>query len=294
MGKVSNYFLVLLTSAFFCSGILISCEESVEVVSVNEEDIAQEAIEDFENYRLKLTLLDSHRLEFPSPVELAKNYKNTGIQFIPGLTNPAADYGRYITNTKKSLNFGVYSADLSYCVLNQQGQCASEYFIAIQNISNKIGLSEIFRYELILTDFSSSLGDKDSMSRMVAGIQKDLDKTLRANGTQDKAILFYTGAWIESAYIAINAKKDFSNTLDTAMVTEITSQVELLEDILIEFDKMEEKNQEVMDLQNKLLEFKEISTGIRFKTSGDSIVLNLQDLQKIRSKIEEIRAYVVS
>ena len=63
---------------------------------------------------------------------------------------------------------------------------------------------------------------------------------------------------------------------------------------LIEFDKMEEKNQEVMDLQNKLLEFKEISTGIRFKTSGDSIILNLQDLQKIRSKIEEIRAYVVS
>mgnify|MGYP005993333709 FL=1 len=68
----------------------------------------------------------------------------------------------------------------------------------------------------------------------------------------------------------------------------------MLEDILIEFDKMEEKNQEVMDLQNKLLEFKEISTGIRFKTSGDSIILNLQDLQKIRSKIEEIRAYVVS
>ena len=97
-------------------------------------------------------------------------------------------------------------------MLNQQGQCASEYFIAIQNISNKIGLSEIFRYELILTDFSSSLGDKDSMSRMVAGIQKDLDKILRANGTQDKAILFYTGAWIEIAYIAINAKKDFSNT----------------------------------------------------------------------------------
>ena len=235
-----------------------------------------------------------HRLEFPSPVELAKNYKKTGIQFIPGLTNPAADYERYITNTKKSLNFGVYSADLSYCILNNQGQGASEYFMVIQSISNSIGLSEIFRYELILTNFNSSLGNKDSMSRIVNGIQKDLDKTLKANGTQDKAILFYTGAWIESAYIAINAKKNFSNSLDTGMVSEITSQLEMLEDILIEFDKMEGKNQEIIDLQNKLLQFKEMSSSIRFKSIGDSVILNLMDLQKIRNKVEEIRAYVVS
>ena len=294
MKKTVNYLLIFSLSVFGCGGFLGSCGDSVELASLNQEDIAQEAIEDFENYRLKLTLLDSHRLEFPSPVELAANYKNTGIQFIPGLTNPAADHERYITNTKKSLNFGVYSADLSYCVLNNQGQCASEYFMAIQSISSDIGLSQLFRYELILTNFNSSLGNKDSMSGIVAGIQKDLDKTLRANGTQNKAILFYTGAWIESAYIAINAKKNFSNSLDTAMVSEITNQVEMLEDILLEFDRMEDKNQEIIELQNKLLEFQEMSTSIRFKTVEDSVVLNLLDLQKIRNKVEEIRAYVVS
>ena len=294
MKKFINLLVVFSLSVFSLGVLLISCGESVEVSNLNQEDIAQEAIEDFENYRLKLTMLDRHRLEFPSPVELAKNYKKTGIQFIPGLTNPAADYERYITNTKKSLNFGVYSADLSYCILNNQGQGASEYFMVIQSISNSIGLSEIFRYELILTNFNSSLGNKDSMSRIVNGIQKDLDKTLKANGTQDKAILFYTGAWIESAYIAINAKKNFSNSVDTGMVSEITSQVEMLEDILIEFDKMEGKNQEIIDLQNKLLQFKEMSSSIRFKSIGDSVILNLMDLQKIRNKVEEIRAYVVS
>lgn len=294
MKKFINLLVVFSLSVFSLGVLLISCVESVEVSNLNQEDIAQEAIEDFENYRLKLTMLDRHRLEFPSPVELAKNYKKTGIQFIPGLTNPAADYERYITNTKKSLNFGVYSADLSYCILNNQGQGASEYFMVIQSISSSIGLSEIFRYELILTNFNSSLGNKDSMSRIVNGIQKDLDKTLKANGTQDKAILFYTGAWIESAYIAINAKKNFSNSLDTGMVSEITSQLEMLEDILIEFDKMEGKNQEIIDLQNKLLQFKEMSSSIRFKSIGDSVILNLMDLQKIRNKVEEIRAYVVS
>ncbi len=289
--KSKSLFTLIL---FGFSALLFGCDNTVEKAPVNEDQLAQEAIEDFENYRLKLTLLDSHKLEFPSPVELAQNYKNTGITFIPGLTNSANNYENYVTNTKKSLNFGVYSADLSYCVLNDQGQCASDYFMAIQRLSDKIGLAEIFRYELILTNFNSSLGNKDSMSRMVAGIQKDLDKTLRANGTQDKAILFYTGAWVESAYIAMNAKKNFSNTVDTATVSEISNQINMLEDILVEFDKMEDKNQEVLDLENKLREFQEISSNIRITSTGDSIIINLQDLQKIRAKIEEIRAYVVS
>lgn len=273
--------------------IITSCSEDNSNEVVNQDVLAQEAIEDFENYRLKLTLLDSHKLEFPSPVELAQNYKKTGINFIPGITNPAKDHEKYITNTKKSLNFGVYSADLSYCVLNDQGQCASEYFVAIQSLSGDIGLAEIFKYELILTDFNSSLGNKDSLSKIVAGIQNDLDKTLRANGTQDKAILFYTGAWIESAYIAINAKSNFSNSLDTAAVAELANQVEMLEDILLEFDQMEDKNQEVIELQNKLLEFQEMSSKIRFTANGDSVIVNMRDLQKVRAKVEEIRAFVI-
>lgn len=288
MFRLSKLALIVILTTF------TSCEETVEKDVVNEEEVAQEAIEDFENYRLKLTLLDSHKLEFPSPVELAKNYKNAGIEFIPGITNSPRSYENYVTNTKKSLNFGVYSADLSYCVLNDQGQCASDYFVAIQRLSDKIGLSEIFKYELILTDFNSSLGDKDSLSRIVSGLQKDLDKTLLANGTQDRAILFYTGAWVESAYIAINAKKNFSNNIDTATVNQITSQIEMLDDIINEFDNMDEKNQEVIDLQNKLLEFKEMTGQIRFTTTKDSVVLNIRDLQRIRSKIEEIRAFVVS
>ena len=79
MKKFANFLVIFSLSVFSLGILLISCGESVEVSNLNQEDIAQEAIEDFENYRLKLTLLDSHRLEFPSPVELAKNYKETGI-----------------------------------------------------------------------------------------------------------------------------------------------------------------------------------------------------------------------
>lgn len=271
-----------------------ACSTTTDDIEIDHNELAQKAIEDYESYRLRLNLQDSHQLEFPSPVELAKSYKGSGIEFIPGLANSAKNSERYITNTKKSLNFGVYSADLSYCVLNDQGQCASEYFFAIQNISNSIGLSEIFKYELIMTDFNKSLGDRDSLSKIVSGIQNDLDKTLRANGSQDKAILFYVGAWIESAYIAMNATPNFSNIVDTASVRQLSSQIDMLSEILEEFDKMEDKNQEVESLQQRLIDFQSTTETVRFKSANDSIIINPMDLQKVKAKVNEIRTFVVS
>ncbi|UTW62510.1 hypothetical protein KFE98_21345 [bacterium SCSIO 12741] len=287
------------TIATLFTGLIVftlhSCQEDQQKgISINEEEIAQEAIEDFENYRLKLNLVDSHYLEFPSPVELASNYKNSGIEYIPGITNPMDNFERYHTHTKKSLNFGVYSADLSYCVLNDQGQCASDYISALQTLSERIGLSEIFRYEVVAAQFNQSLGDKDSMTKLVRGIQQDLDKTLRQNGTQDRAILFYTGAWVESAYIAFSAKSNFSNSLDSASLSQITMQLEMLTQLNEELSRIGAVNSEVEELQNRMMEFEELAGQMQITSTGDSVVINAMDLKKLQDKIFELRSFIVS
>lgn len=260
---------------------------------VNTEEIAQEAIEDFENYRLKLNLMDSHVLEFPSPVELAANYKNSGMKFIPGITNPTSNFFRYETHTKKALNFGVYSADLSYCVLNDMGQCASEYLMAMQVLSQDIGLAEIFKYEVVATDFSESLGNRDSLAELVASIQDDLDATLRKNGIQERAILFYTGAWVESAFIAFNSQETYTNSVDSGTLAQISEQMKMLEGINDELASMSNKTVEVTELEDKLVEFQNLSASIRFVEKNDSLILNPSDLAQIRKKVEEIRAHII-
>ncbi|MGB0390260.1 MAG: hypothetical protein ACPGD5_01740 [Salibacteraceae bacterium] len=284
----------IFTSLIVVSLLFSSCSSDSATSNEvsNTEEIAEEAIEDFENYRLKLNLIDSHVLEFPSPVELAANYKNTGMKFIPGITNPAQNMFKYETQTKKALNFGVYSADLSYCILNDMGQCASEYLVAMQAMSHDIGLSEILKYELVATGFSESLGNRDSLVEILNSIQSDLDATLRKNGIQDKAILFYTGAWVESAFIAFNAQKTYTNAIDSATLANITDQLKMLEGINYELSIMENKPTEVKELERRLLEFENYSASIRIVEKNDSIILNPADLIEIRATIEDIREYI--
>ncbi|MBD79566.1 MAG: hypothetical protein CL840_11665 [Crocinitomicaceae bacterium] len=274
---------------------LPSCGEGGNsTYNINTEDLAQEAIEDFENYRLKITLVDSQVLEFPSPVELAQNYKNSGMKFIPGITNPALNYQNYHTHSQKALNFGVYSADLSYCVLNDMGQCASEYLMSMQTLSHDIGLSEIFKYEVLATDFTESLGNQDSMTQMVYSIQEDLDATLRKNGIQERAILFYTGAWVESAYLAFNSQSSYSNTVEPATMEHLSNQLDMLGDINEQLDQLSSKTSEIRALEIQLNEFEELTNSIRVTQMEDSIILNPNDLAKIRGKVETIRDQIVA
>lgn len=283
-------FFSLFCFLFFFS----SCNEDRTKYEIDTEHLEQEAIEDFENYRLKITLVDSQVLEFPSPIELAKNYKNSGMKFIPGITNPAFNFQKYATHSKKSLNFGVYSADLSYCVLNDMGQCASEYLMSMRSLSGDIGLSEIFNYEVLASDFTSSLGNQDSMSKIVQSIQEDLDVTLRNNGIQERAILFYTGAWVESAYLAFNSQASYSNSVDSATLSHISSQLEMLQGINYELAKLSSKSAEVEELEKELNEFEGLTNSMRITQVNDSLVLNPADLNKIRSKVEKIRSQIVA
>lgn len=278
----------------FSLSIFISCDDSDIPEGINTEEIAEEAIEDFENYRLKLNLEDSAVLEFPTPVEIATSYKKSGMRYIPGITNPSRNFITYETHTKKALNFGVYSADLSYCVVNEIGQCASEYLLAMQSLSNDIGLSEILKYEVVVTSFNNSLGNTDSLTHLVSDIQSDLDATLRKNGIQERAILFYTGAWIESAYLAFNSQATYSNSIDSATLVQIYKQMEMLEQINVELAALEYKTMEVSDLEKSLNEFEDLSNSIRFVKREDSIILNPSDLAKIRFQVENIRKKIIS
>ena len=92
--KITSSFILLFAILTF-----LSCKSDRLKTIVDAEQIAEEAIEDFENYRLKLNLEDSNVLEFPSPVELAANYKKSGMKYIPGITNPSHQFENYEIKT---------------------------------------------------------------------------------------------------------------------------------------------------------------------------------------------------
>ena len=58
----------------------------------------------------------------PSPLQIASIFKKSGLKYKDGITSTLKDPSKYTTNLSKALNLGIYSADLSYTVLNKQNQ----------------------------------------------------------------------------------------------------------------------------------------------------------------------------
>src|SRR4051812_16010208 len=75
----------------------------------------------------------------PSPLQIASIFKKSGLKYKDGVTSALKDPAKYTTNLSKSLNLGVYSADLSYCVLNKQNQEAMNYMKLCRTMADNLG-----------------------------------------------------------------------------------------------------------------------------------------------------------
>ena len=80
----------------------------------------------------------------PSPLLMVKVFKKTGLKYMDGLANSPENASKYSSVQSKTLNLGVYSADLAYTVLNKQTQLAAQYMESVKRLSDDLGMSSLF------------------------------------------------------------------------------------------------------------------------------------------------------
>lgn len=138
----------------------------------------------------------------PSPLHVSRIFKKSGLKYVSGLTNKPDAVSTYQSNTGKSLNLGVYSADLAYTSLNSQTQESVKYFKSIKGISDGLNMGSIFTNNQLIDRFEKNLGNQDSLIRIMAELQMESDMLLKETQRYDVVFLSFTGAWIESMYLA--------------------------------------------------------------------------------------------
>ena len=116
---------------------------------------------------------------FPSPLQVASIFKRSGLTYIENITNDPKKIESYDSRMSKSFNFGVYGADLSYCVLNNQTQKALDYLNNVKQLSHDLGIATVFQADDLFTTFEKNMGNEDSMIYVIASIQERLDNYLQ-------------------------------------------------------------------------------------------------------------------
>lgn len=164
--------------------------ESIESVVEVEIDSAASTLLKFNNTVFSI----------PSPYELAFLAKDLGIDYNRDFLNPIERKNNYINVFKKSLNLGVYGADLGYLNIYEQTPDAINYFSVVKILSQEIDIAGAFD-ETTIQRVEHNMGNKDSLMYIISHAYRKADTYLENNKREDIAALILAGGWIESLHI---------------------------------------------------------------------------------------------
>lgn len=177
----------------------------------------------------------------PSPLQIASIFKKAGLEYDGSLTNDVGNADNYTEKFQQSLNFGVYSSDLAYCVKSEQYDEAAKYLKTLKDLSGKIGLETVFSDEDLLDRFNNNIGNQDSIVDILIYVQENTDDYIEQNGKVDLSVVYYAGAWIEGMYFGANAAKEDPNNLDLgSLISEQMTIGKSIQTGLLELNKGDE------------------------------------------------------
>lgn len=238
----------------------------------------------------------------PSPAEMLTFIKMVGGSNNKDVTflNSPANEKKYNDKKSKSLNFGIYSCDLSYCSIFDLGSESLKYFKLVKTMGEQIGVASAIKPE-VLKRIEANVGNADSLAAITDDVYFQSFDALEEGDQGPTLALVVAGGWLESVYIATNLKKyeeksplaerlgDQKYTLDnmieflkkhSATDKDVESVKNDFEKLAAEFGKIKE---------DKPSELKSKAKGAKTLEGGTQLIMDKATYENITAKIKELR-----
>lgn len=243
-----------------------------------------------------MAVSDDNDFILPQPITLANAFKNAGLTYTPGKTNPASNKGNYVKKIDQLLNLGVYSTDLAYCAINNKTQEAREYLSAIQTIGTKVGMESVFSDKSLIEKFDKNLGNTDVIEELIYEMQDKSDTYLQDNDLKYLAAIEFAGAWAEGMYLGVDDSRKKQSDLSIALV----EQISLLRNIIKGLEShptKDERLQEVISAFNEVLDTYEGFASVKKVATNKNFTaptLTDAEFETLATKIVSLRNGIVS
>jgi hypothetical protein len=291
--KKSKFLLGTIASILAFS--LFSCSEENVADEINSNGVEKTVDSDNlkANHSVGIdTINNDYEFMPPSPIQIASILKKVNMPYEDGLTNPTENADMYATKFKQTLNFGVYSCDLAYCVTNDKYEQAAKFLKASKKLSSKIGLEAIFKSENIINRFESNIGNQDSIMEILFHVQMMTDDYIDDNELRDLSVIYFTGAWVEGMNIGTHT---ILGNDDHKISVLLSEQMTIARSIIRGLRNVKEQNDEISDLTDHIEEVVEIYHNLwSVKKEGENIdyldvELNHDEVVEISEMILELR-----
>ncbi len=235
----------------------------------------------------------------PSPLQIASIFKKSGLKYKTGVTSDLKDPAKYTSNLTKAINLGVYSADLSYTVLNKQNQEAMTYMKLSRQLADNLGMGTVFDQGNLSKRFEKNLSNEDSLAYIIAELQMVTDMYLDENDQQQITSIVFSGAWIESMYIG---SKVYVKGKDKELNSKLAEQMTILGSIINALKAEEKKDPAISGLIADLVVIKDIYDAlpsVKNNPEGEEdtekeLTLTDDEVSQLTTKIEALRVKFIN
>ncbi len=282
---IKYLFIYIFTSVF-----LISCGDNTKNEKNEDEKNRKSDNQQTDN---DPPISDDYEFIPPSPLQIASIFKKAGLDYIHDLPNSVEKADDYNDKFQQSVNFGVYSSDLAYCVENEKYDEASQYLKAIRKLGSKIGLETVFQNEDIISRFENNIGKYDSIVELLIYVQENTDSYIEDNGMNDLSVIYFTGAWVEGMYLG--AKTGEGNNLGLLL----SEQMTIAEILIGGIRHIKVKSDDINGLQDYITDIVNTYDNLEsIKQYGEEIdyidvELTKDEIKLISSKIIELRENLI-
>lgn len=220
----------------------------------------------------------------PTAFEVTEMLNRIDAAYIIDVCNPKENVDKYVTEAKRAVNMGVYSADLCYASTYNQQSNVMDYTQTIRALIDALDMTRAVDPELA-TKMEDNENNKEGMTELISNSFYDSYDYLNRNGRGPVSLMIVAGSWVEGLYIATHISQEtFENK---EMVKILLSQKEPLEKLVKLLDQVKgEPN--VTGLRQALDPLYKIYSGI------DANGISEEQMENIRKESEIVRAQLVN
>jgi hypothetical protein len=242
-----------------------------------------------------------------TPVEICTIFNRLGVPYNNATLNPTSKRDQYLSSSKASINTGIYGVDFGYLKMFGIGQELIDYMMTIRDMSNKLGIPDVFLTDPI-KKIQSDMSDPDTLMAIMNDAYNNMESHLRESGRESTAGLMVMGGWVEAMFIATQlvynpAKPDpevvqkiaeqkytltsllsfLKNYYDDPVVVYYTKKLKYLKNYFDTFDIYFKKGDLEIDSSKQVL-----------RSSGSEMTVTVETLNKIRDYVAKLRTEMVT
>ena len=235
---------------------------------------------------------DQYEFVLPRPFALAANFEEAGMTYDAERTNPIENVSNYTSKGKQLLNFGVYSTNLVYNIMNDRPQQTMKYFNTLKELADKFGMGAIFTEDDLALKIEENISNRDVLEDLLIDVHERSQEFLSDNDMRYLSVIQFSGAWIEGMYLA---SYDFVEEEPSKINIKLIDQMSLLRNTIQGLEAYPDRDEDIQSILDELNNLQDTfnnfdsvlaTGGVGFPNlTANEIEIIAEKVQKIREKV---------